>query len=156
VTFRKEVAMLIPTKILVPTDFSEYSDKALNQALDIALEYKAKVYLFHVIEDKITHGIDDYDQTLQSFKRIEKHLVNAAKRHLKKQIDKFPQAKEVEVISEFTMGIPSEEILRAQKEKGIDLIVLSSLGTTGLAQYFIGGVARNVLKSATCHVLLTK
>jgi len=70
-----------------------------------------------VIEDKISHGIDDYDQTLQSFKRIEKHLVSAAKRHLKKQIDKFPQAKDVEVISEIYYGIPSEEILRAQKEK---------------------------------------
>jgi len=34
--------MLIPTKILVPTDFSEYSDTALNQALDIALEIQSK------------------------------------------------------------------------------------------------------------------
>ena len=148
--------MLIPTKILVPTDFSEHSDKALNQALDIAREYKSKVYLFHVIEDKISHGIDDYDQTLHSFKRIEKRLVGAAKKHLQKQVDKFPQAKEVEVVSEFTMGVPSEEILRYQKEQGIDLVVLSSLGTTGLAQYFIGGVARNALKASTCPVLLIK
>lgn len=148
--------MLIPTKILVPTDFSEHSDKALNQALDIAREYKSKVSLFHVIEDKISHGIDDYDQTLHSFKRIEKRLVSAAKKHLQKQVDKFPQAKEVEVVSEFTMGVPSEEILRFQKEQGVDLVVLSSLGTTGLAQYFIGGVARNVLKASTCPVLLIK
>jgi nucleotide-binding universal stress UspA family protein len=148
--------MLMPTKILVPTDFSQYSDKALGQALDIAQEYKAKVYLFHVIEDKIRHGIDDYNQTLESLKRIDKHLVSSAKKHLKKQIDKFPQAKEVEVISEFTMGVPSEEILKAQQEKGVDLIILSSLGTTGLAKYFIGGVARNILKGSACPVLLTK
>lgn len=148
--------MLIPTKILVPTDFSLYSDKALNQALGIAQTYKAKVYLFHVIEDKISHGIDHYEQTIRAFKKIEKQLVSGATKRMKKQLDKFPQSKEVEVISEFATGIPSEEILRAQKEKGIDLIVLSSLGTTGLAQYFIGGVARNVLKGSTCPVLITK
>lgn len=34
--------MLVPTKILVPTDFSEYSDRALEQALDIAKDYSAK------------------------------------------------------------------------------------------------------------------
>ena len=39
---------------------------------------------------------------------------------------------------------------------GIDLIVISSLGHGGLAEYFTGSVARNVLKGATCPVLLTK
>lgn len=45
--------MLKPTKILVPTDFSEYSDKALKQALDIAKEYNAKVYVLHVLDQKL-------------------------------------------------------------------------------------------------------
>lgn len=39
--------MRMPTKILVPTDFREYSDRALEQALDIAKQYKAKVFLLH-------------------------------------------------------------------------------------------------------------
>jgi nucleotide-binding universal stress UspA family protein len=43
-----------------------------------------------------------------------------------------------------------------QTEKGIDLIIISSLGKTGLGKYFIGGVARNVLKGSACPVLLTK
>jgi nucleotide-binding universal stress UspA family protein len=148
--------MLIPTNILVPTDFSKYSDIALNQALHIAREYKSKVLLLHVIEDKISYSIEDHGQTLQSIRRIETHLVSAAHKRLKKQIDKFPAAKGVEVVSELAKGVPSEEILRAQKEKGVDLIVLSSLGTTGLAKYFIGSVARNVLKGSACTVLLTK
>jgi nucleotide-binding universal stress UspA family protein len=41
--------MLVPTRILVPTDFSEYSDRAFSQALDIAKEYYAKIYLLHVL-----------------------------------------------------------------------------------------------------------
>jgi nucleotide-binding universal stress UspA family protein len=148
--------MLMPTKILVPIDFSEYSDKALIQALDIAQEYKAQVYVLHVLHEKIRHSLDDYELTPQSIKSMETKMVNGAKKKLQKQIDKIPQSKEVEVFSEVVIGIPSEEILKMQTEKGIDLIIISSLGRTGLAKYFIGGVARNVLKGSACPVLLTK
>jgi deoxyribonuclease V len=36
--------MFVPAKILVPTDFSEYSDKTLRRAFDIAEQYRAKVF----------------------------------------------------------------------------------------------------------------
>jgi universal stress protein A len=148
--------MLMPTKILVPTDFSGYSDKALNQAFDIAQEYKAQIYLLHVVHERISHSLDDYELTPQSIKRMETKMVSGASKKLQKQIGKFPQSKEVEVFSEVVRGIPSEEILKMQTEKGIDLIIISSLGKTGLGKYFIGGVARNVLKGSACPVLLTK
>jgi len=41
--------MLMPTRILVPTDFSEHSDRALEQALDIATQYQPRVFVTHVI-----------------------------------------------------------------------------------------------------------
>jgi nucleotide-binding universal stress UspA family protein len=149
--------MLMPTKILVPTDFSEYSDKALKQAFDIAKQYKAKVYVLHVIHEKITDTIDDYGLTYPSYtKDIEKNMIDGARMKLQKEIDKFPQIKKLEVLSEVVLGNPSEEILKAQTEKGIDLIVIASLGRTGLGKYFIGSVARNVLKGSGCPVLLTK
>lgn len=62
----------------------------------------------------------------------------------------------IPVIQKVTSGVAYEEILREQDEKGIDLIVISSLGRTGIAKYLMGSVARNVLKGATCSVLLTK
>ena len=49
--------MLIPTKILVPTDFSEHSDRAFGQALDIAKDYSPKVFLLHVIHEAL-HLLD--------------------------------------------------------------------------------------------------
>lgn len=149
--------MLKPTKILVPTDFSPYSDKALRQAFDIAKQYKAQVYVLHVVHERISHTIDDYGFTaLESLKTMEWELMNKARLKLEKEIEKFPQAKEVEVFSDAVLGNPSEEILKAQAEKGIDLIVIASLGRTGLAKYLVGSVARNVLKGSTCPVLLTK
>jgi universal stress protein A len=149
--------MLVPTKILVPTDFSKYSDKALNQAFDIAKQYNSKVYVLHVIHEKMVDRIDDYGITYPSYvKDMEMEMIKGARVKLQKEIDKFPQAKELEVLSEVVLGKPSEEILKAQTEKGIDLIVIASLGRSGIAKYMIGSVARNVLKGSKCPVLLTK
>ncbi|HBA54453.1 universal stress protein [Syntrophorhabdus aromaticivorans] len=148
--------MLIPTKILVPTDFSEYSSTALAQAFDVAKEYNAKVYVLHVIHETLRRTLDGYILNAEDIKKIERDMVKNAKKNLQDQVNKFPLSKEVEVFTEIANGNPSDEILKAQKEKGIDLIVISSLGRSGLARYLIGSVARNVLKSAECPVLLTK
>jgi len=149
--------MLMPTKILVPTDFSEYSDKALRQAFDIAQQYKAEVYVLHVIHEKMTDRIDDYGLTYPSYvKDMETEMINGARMKLQKEIDKFPQTKELEVFSDVVIGNPSEAILEEETSKGIDLVVIASLGRTGIAKYLIGGVARNVLKGSKCPVLLTK
>jgi universal stress protein A len=148
--------MLAPTKILVPTDFSRYSNKALRQAFDIAQKYRAKIYVLHVVREKMSHEIDDYGLTYESVKDMEEKMISGAKKRLQQQLARFPQSKELEVFSEIIFGEPAEVILKIQIEKEIDLIIISSLGRTGLAKYFVGGVARNVLKGAKCPVLLTK
>ena len=152
--------MLKPTKILVPTDFSAHSDKALKQALDLAAEYKAKVYVVHVVHEGIHSSLtDDYPGisiTAKEIQNLEKNILNRARERLTKQLDKFPESKKLPVIQKVTSGVAYEEILREQDERGIDLIVISSLGRTGMAKYLIGSVARNVLKGAKCSVLLTK
>ena len=149
--------MLMPTKILVPTDFSEYSDKALRQAFDIAKQYNAKVYVLHVIHEKMTDRIDDYGLTYPSYVRNGNgNDERGSRMKLQKEIDKFPQTKELEVFSDVVIGNTSEAILEEETSKGIDLIVIASLGRKGIAKYLIGSVARNVLKGSKCPVLLTK
>jgi len=75
---------------------------------------------------------------------------------LKKQLEGFPQANEVEVETVVRRGVPYVEILKLGEEERIDLIVIASLGKSGIARYLIGSVARNVLKGSKCPVLLTK
>lgn len=145
--------MLAPTRILVPTDFSEYSNKALRQGLDIAKQYGAKVFLFHVLHPEFHRAITDSKDIID---QLNAKMEAWAKENLQKQLDNFSQSKEVEVQTDVGTGIPAEAILKEASEKGIDLIVIASLGHTGIAKYLIGSVARNVLKGATCPVLLTK
>jgi universal stress protein A len=152
--------MLMPTKILVPTDFSEYSDKALEQALDIAKEYHSKVYLLHVIQTELYGPVawtsSDLGLSKELWQQVRDRYRAERGERMQNQLSKFPQAKEVEVVTNIRLGVPYEEILKEGKEKGIDLIVIASLGRTGIAKYLIGGVARNVAKGSKCPVLLTK
>jgi universal stress protein A len=148
--------MLKPTKILVPTDFSEYSDKALKQALDIAKQYGAKVFLLHVIHEELHQCVVDYCLTQGQFDQLKSQMTEGAQQNLDRQVAKFPRSQEVEVSTDVKLGIPYEAILKEEQEKGIDLIVIASLGRSGIAKYIIGSVARNVLKGAKCPVLLTK
>ena len=150
--------MLKPTKILVLTDFSEPSNRALRQAIDIAKQYHAKVFLLHVIHGEFYGSWDLFALVLgeELLRQMTDRHWAETKERLQNQLDKFPEAKEVEVVTNIRRGIPYEVILDEGKEEGIDLIVIASLGRTGIVKYLIGSVARNVLKGARCPVLLTK
>jgi len=146
--------MLIPTKILVPTDFSEHSDRAFRQALDIAKDYNAKVFLLHVLHEAF--HLLDLTLPKETVRIIKEGAIPWTREILQNHLGGFPKAKEIEVETNVRKGVPSEEILKEGKEKGIDLIVIASLGRSGIAKYLIGSVARNVLKGSKCPVLLTK
>jgi hypothetical protein len=66
--------MFKPNKILVPTDFSEYSDKALQKALDIAKEEGSEILLFHVIHDDFQTCVVDYCFTVDEIEAIKSRM----------------------------------------------------------------------------------
>ena len=70
--------MFSPKKILVPTDYSEFSDNALKQALDIAKQHKAKIYLFHVV-GLIQQCAVDYCLDNAMLMELDKKSVKSAK-----------------------------------------------------------------------------
>lgn len=148
--------MFKPKKILVPTDFSEYSDKALGKALDIAKEEGSEILLFHVIHADFQTCVVDYCFTEYEIKSIKDRMFKAATENMQKGLDKFPLSKEIKVSTEVRNGVPYEEILKYQEEKGVDLIVISSHGRSAIKAYFMGNVTSRVLKQAKCEVLLVK
>jgi universal stress protein A len=148
--------MFRPKKILVPTDFSEYSDRALLQAIDIAKQCDATVYLFHAVDDYVQQCVVDYCLDFAEVEQLKAEMMKKAKEKIDREIEKLPQAKDVEIIADIGQGNPYEAILHEEKEKGIDLIVLASLGKSGIAHIIIGSVARHILRGASCSVLLTK
>lgn len=147
--------MFSPKRILVPTDFSEYSDKAVSVAIDIARQNGARLYLLHVVGIVQTCAVD-YCFDKGTLDALEKKGSDSAIELMRQQLDKCPEAKSVEIITDVKKGTPSEEILTEQKDKEIDLIVMSSHGKTGLLDYLMGSVADKVTKRASCPVLLIR
>jgi universal stress protein A len=153
--FKKGGDMFAPKKILVPTDFSEFSDAALKQAYDMAKVYKAKIYLLHVIGIIKTCALG-YCFDEQTLDALDKKAIKVSEDMMQKQIKKVVKSKDVEIIPDVTKGTPYQEILKEQKSKKIDLIVIASHGMTGILSHLMGSVAERVLRGAKCPVVLVK
>ena len=149
--------MFKPKTILVPTDFSVYSDNALKQAIDIAEQNKARIYLFHVIDDGFQQCTVDYCVNEATVQKIYDESMKNAQEKLQQEAKKVTESKtNVEIVYDAKRGIPYEEILKEQEDKGADLIVIASHGKTGILKNLMGGVVDKVIKRAKCQVLLVR
>lgn len=60
------------------------------------------------------------------------------------------------VSSEVLAGAPAEQIIRAARLGGYDLIVLGAMGSSAIAAFFLGSVSERVVRHASCDVLLAR
>jgi nucleotide-binding universal stress UspA family protein len=135
------------TKILVTTDFSEVSDRALDYAIALARRYDARIYLTHII-------------TPDPFQFAEPQLAQAT-------YEKVRQAAEEGItdilISGKLRGVPHEVLLdegnvwpTLEKLIGkheIDLVVCGTHGRGKVQKILIGSVAEEIFRQADTAVL---
>jgi nucleotide-binding universal stress UspA family protein len=148
--------MFKPERILVPTDMSDHANKAIRKAFDIAKLFNSKVFLLHVIHEPVHQCTVDYCISVELLNQLQAQMLESARKGMRDQLAKFPFFDPDQVAMDVRTGTPYDEILKEADEREIDLIVISSLGTTGLAKYLMGSVARHVLLGAKCSVLLVK
>jgi nucleotide-binding universal stress UspA family protein len=146
--------MFAPKNILVPTDFSAYSDKALKKAVEIASQHKSKIHLLHVVDEVMQCAVD-YCLDVSLVKQIEKQSLKFAKEKLQKEVEELVPSKDIQIIADVKMGDTYETILKEQRDKRIDLIVIASHGKKGVIHH-LGSIADKVMRGAKCPVLLVK
>lgn len=136
--------------ILVPTDFSEHADYALEYAIFFAKRYKARLVLAHVMAPYL-QGADVNIMAVPSayYSRDLMGILNDRLRDLADKVRK--EGLQTETI--LTMGIPFVEIVRLAKRKDIGLIIISTHGRTGLSHLVMGSTAEKVVRKAPCPVL---
>ncbi|HOD70103.1 MAG: hypothetical protein BWZ01_02535 [Deltaproteobacteria bacterium ADurb.BinA179] len=147
--------MFTPKKIVVATDFSEYADKALKSAVDIAERTNAEVYLVHVV-DKIQQCVADYCIDEGTMRNIENQSLSASRDKMQKKVQELSRSRKASISFDVKAGVPYEEILKEQEEKDADLIVIASHGKTGILKHMTGSVADKVVHHARCPVLLVR
>jgi nucleotide-binding universal stress UspA family protein len=138
-------------KILFPTDFSESSQEASRYALSFAREFKAKLVVLNVVNEKVfTEGLNL--PRVISVEELEKEMTEEGRKRLRT----LYQAEEVEGVeweSVIKKGNPFLEIIRFAKEEDIDLIIIGTHGHSGFEHIIFGSTAEKVVRKAPCPVL---
>jgi universal stress protein A len=139
------------TKILVPTDFSNHSDQALQWGASLAGKYGAQMLLLHVIppavEEVSMHGLEWETAIMDLEAKVEAQLYEIASQELEESLP---------VDVKIAVGKPAEEILRVANEEAVDLVVMGTHGHTGLTHVLLGSTAETVLRSAPCPVFTVR
>jgi nucleotide-binding universal stress UspA family protein len=132
--------------ILVPVDFSDEADGAVNVALEIA-NAPEQITMVHVapptgaFEPGVVYVIDDDDRRERILEAVKKRYGHAKYRGLHCNV---------------MFGDPGHEIAKFAKELRAGLVVMPSHGRTGLAHLLIGSVAERVVRLAHCPVLVLR
>ena len=141
-------------KILVPYDFSEYADGALDWAQECAEKWSASVSLLYIVPafSQLAHP---ESVQLLGLASLAADMVVDAERRLQQVVAK----RGLDSISTKTralLGDPLQGICEFAEQNQSDLIVMGSHGRTGLAHVFLGSVAERVVRHAPCPVLVVR
>jgi len=142
--------------ILIPTDGSEQSQRAVRAGVDLARIHGAKVTGIHVIPDY--HLLIAYEGAFDPVteERIEEEAKARANTYLGFLRDAASAAGvQCSTVCE-TSDHPYDAILRTCDATGCDLILMTSHGRKGLAAVLLGSETRKVLTHAKVPVLVVR
>jgi len=136
-------------KILAPTDLSDLSRPALRYALELAIERRAAVIVYHVIgEDSDWLASDDKLNPANALLPQQRERLHAfITEHFAGMMD------QVELTEIVEAGVPYNKIVEKAQSENADLIVMSTHGRTGFQQVLLGSVTAKVVARAGCPVL---
>ncbi|MFA6245074.1 MAG: universal stress protein [Candidatus Hydrogenedentales bacterium] len=132
-------------RILFPTDFSPFADKALPFAVSLCREFHASLVLFHASELSVALPEFMPDAALTIGTTMEATAREALDR-MKDSIE------DVEVEVAAVTGVPHREICRLVERLPVDLIVMPTHGRSGIGHILFGSVAEKVVRLAGCPV----
>ena len=150
------------SNILVPLDGSEFGDKALPIAQELARLSGSTIHLLQVIsrqpEFEAAHGrggesIQLLEIEMDNARRLIETRTTRGKGHLETIATQL-QNDGIEAETAMREGAADENIVEYAKEAGIDLIVMSTHGHGPLRRFFIGSVTDRVIRSCETPVLV--
>jgi nucleotide-binding universal stress UspA family protein len=127
-------------KILFCTDFSQPSEKALNYALTLAMEYNAELTLLHVLED-ISTSADFQSLTAGAIAELRRPIPSSAHDWCS-------------IKTTVRVGKPYQEIVQLALETETDLVVMGVRGRSALDLSLFGSTTQRVIQLGSCPVLV--
>ena len=140
-------------KIMIATDGSDASRHAANLGISLAKHSAGVVIAVYVVDmQRIVH-LPGYT-TLHGPKES---LLDAMLKEGEEAVAHIGEKAEEEGISfnkVILKGNPSDELLRYSKELGVDILVMGSIGRTGISKFLLGSVAEKVVRHSEVPVVV--
>lgn len=140
-------------KILVPTDFSECAEHALEAAASIARKTDARLYVLHVMDIPVYNRNDSFQTYSDTAEGL--FWMKLVKKRFKELFAK-PFLKDINAVQVLQFDGIYDTIATQAQEHEIDLIVMGSHGDSGVHEVFIGSNTEKVVRLANCPVLTIK
>ena len=144
--------------ILLPTDGSRLSDRAVQRGIELAGSLNARITAIHVIPE--FRMMADESFVLPSGVDIKRRYDKEAKARAEKMLEKIGErAKTAGVKYEgvSVMGdVPYEHIIETAKKRKCDLIMMASHGRRGISGLLLGSEASKVLTHSKIPVLIVR
>ncbi len=137
-------------KIIVPVDFSEFSENALKVAATIAKKYNAEIIAVHMLGLSTAVLTKDSSQSMEGM-----FYVKLAQKRFEEFLDKefLNNITVHQTVKNYTVFSEIDEVA---KEFDAQLIVMGSHGSSGLSEVFVGSNTEKVVRSANTPVLVIK
>jgi len=144
--------------ILLPTDGSKLSDRAVQRGIEFADSISAKVTAVHVIPEFTMMADESF--VLPSIGDLKRRYDKEAKVRAQKLLDKIGErakAAGVKYEGVCVMGdVPYEHIIDTAKKKKCDIIMMASHGRRGISGLLLGSEAAKVLTHSKLPVLIVR
>ncbi len=137
--------------ILCPVDFSKASERALKNAITITRRFRAELTILGVCE------VQDL-AWVTSKKVLEEENQIRLTQH-KEKFDAFLKKfnlSDLNWIKETPKGNPVAEIRNTISRKMIDLLIMGTVGRTGLNRLLMGSVTEKVIREVPCSFMTLK
>ena len=141
--------------ILVPTDGSKLSEKAVRKAVKLAAQCKARISALHVIPKfhTFTYQAEMLEQTAKEFEAT----AGARAREYLHFVERIAKAAAVKYDGSFVFSDqPFREIIKTTQRKKCDLIVMASHGRRGFEGFLLGSETQKVLTHSNVPVLVLR
>lgn len=141
---------------LVGIDFSPGSTSVLTRTIDLAKSYGAKVTLTHVVAGPVPTAISDAaiaSLEAEYFPMAQAH--KWAREKMDALVDEYKELlSDVEFETRIVEGYPVLSFEQACQDMGADAIVVGASGRSGIAEFFLGSVARGLLRRMPANVIV--
>ncbi len=134
-------------KILLPTDGSTYADQEVERVEKLISDDGEIIILS--VAGRLTSSAF---QSRTKVRKVNEKLKKDAQKYVDNMASKFDDSYNVKKMVK--TGFPAETIKQVTESEGVDLIVISSSGKSGIHKFVIGSVAEKVLKDSEVDVLL--